>query len=75
MQVTEVLRFNDFEGLDAYGFNAAYTEIATVYLLPKLTEATTTSDDTYTAVVTGRRSFPSVSVGYEWGDDGSQGMQ
>ena len=65
------------EGLDAYGLNAAYTgDTYGISVTYGLTEATTTSDDTYTAVngYWAPEGFPSVSVGYEWGDDGSQGV-
>ena len=65
------------EGLDAYGLNAAYTgDSYGISVTYGLTEATTTSDDTYTAVngYWAPEGFPSVSVGYEWGDDGSQGV-
>ena len=65
------------EGLDAYGLNAAYTgDSYGISVTYGLTEATTTSDDTYTAVngYWAPEGFPSVSVGYEWGDDGSEGV-
>jgi len=65
------------EGLDAYGLNAAYTgDTYGISVTYGLTEATTTSDDTYTAVngYWAPEGFPSVSVGYEWGDDGSEGV-
>ena len=64
------------EGLDAYGFNAMYTgDTYGVSVTYGQTEATTTSDDTYTALNAywAPEGFPSVSVGYEWGDDGSEG--
>ena len=62
------------EGLDSYGLNAAYTgDSYGVSVTYGMTEATTTSDDTYTAIngYWAPEGFPSVSVGYEWGDDGS----
>ena len=64
------------EGLDAYGFNAAYTgETYGISLMYALIEATTTSDDTYTGINAywEPEGFPSVSIGYEWGHDGSEG--
>ena len=64
------------EGLDAYGLNATYTgDTYGVSVTYGMTEATTTSDDTYTAANAywAPEGFPSVSVGYEWGHDGSEG--
>ena len=63
------------EGLDAYGLNAAYTgDTYGVSVTYGMTEATTTSDDTYTAANAywAPEGFPSVSIGYEWGHDGSE---
>jgi len=63
------------EGLDAYGFNAMYTgDTYGVSLSYATIEATTTSDDNYTAINAywAPEGFPSVSVGYEWGIDGSE---
>jgi len=63
------------EGLDAYGLNATYTgDTYGVSVTYGMTEATTTSDDTYTAANAywAPEGFPSVSVGYEWGHDGSE---
>jgi len=63
------------EGLDSYGFNAMYTgESYGVSVTYGATEPTTTSDDTYTALNAywSPEGFPSISVGYEWGDDGSE---
>ena len=63
------------EGLDAYGFNAMYTgDTYGVSLSYATIEATTTSDDNYTALNAywAPEGFPSVSVGYEWGIDGSE---
>jgi len=63
------------EGLDAYGINAAYTgDTYGVSVTYASVEATTTSDDTFTAINAywAPEGFPSVSVGYEWGEDGSE---
>jgi len=63
------------EGLDAYGFNVMYTgDTYGVSVTYGQTEATTTTDDTYSALngYWAPEGFPSVSVGYEWGDDGSE---
>ena len=63
------------EGLDAYGINAMYTgDNYGVSVSYALVEATTTTDDTYTAVNAywSPEGFPSVSVGYEWGIDDSE---
>ena len=63
------------EGLDSYGLNTSYTgDTYGVSVTYGMTEATTTSDDTYTAVNAywAPEGFPSVSVGYEWGHDGSE---
>jgi len=64
------------EGLDSYGLNAAYTgDNYGLSLSYALVEATTTSDDTSTAINAywTPEGFPSISVGYEWTDDGSEG--
>ncbi len=49
---------------DTYGFSVTFSEI----------ETTTTSEDTFTAINAYYSpetvGFPSISVGYEWGDDG-----
>ena len=63
------------EGLDAYGFNAMYTgDTYGVSLSYATIEATTASDDNYTAINAywAPEGFPSVSIGYEWGIDGSE---
>ncbi len=63
------------EGLDAYGINAMYTgDNYGVSVSYALVEATTTTDDTFTAVNAywSPEGFPSVSVGYEWGIDDSE---
>ena len=63
------------EGLDAYGVNAMYTgDTYGISLSYATTEATTTSDDNYTALNAywAPEGFPSVSIGYEWGTDGSE---
>ena len=64
------------EGLDAYGLNAAYEgDSYGVSVTYASVEATTTSDDTYTAVNAfwAPEDFPaSLSIGYEWGEDGSE---
>ena len=63
------------EGLDEYGFNAMYTgDSYGVSLTYATAEATTTSDDNFTAINAywAPEGFPSVSIGYEWGIDGSE---
>jgi len=63
------------EGLDAYGINAMYTgDTYGVSLTYATVEATTTSDDNFTAINAywAPEGFPSVSIGYEWGVDGSR---
>jgi len=63
------------EGLDAYGLNAAYTgDTYGLSLTYATVEATTTTDDTFTAVNAywAPEGYPSISVGYEWGEDGSE---
>ena len=51
---------------DNYGFSLTFAEI----------EATATSDDRFTAINAfyspEEEGFPSISIGYEWGDDGSE---
>ena len=62
------------EGLDAYAINAAYSgDNYGVSVSYATVEATTTSDDTFTALNAywAPEGFPSISVGYEWGEDGS----
>ena len=63
------------EGLDSYGFNAMYTgDNYGVSLSYATVEATTASDDNYTAINAywAPEGFPSISIGYEWGVDGSE---
>ena len=63
------------EGLDSYGFNAMYTgDNYGVSLTYATVEATTASDDNFTAINAywDPEGFPSISVGYEWGVDGSE---
>ena len=65
------------EGLDAYGFNAMYTgDTYGVSLSYATIEATANgaSDDNFTAINAywAPEGFPSVSIGYEWGVDGSE---
>jgi len=63
------------EGLDSYGFNAMYTgDNYGVSLSYATVEATTASDDNFTAINAywQPEGFPSVSIGYEWGVDGSE---
>ena len=63
------------EGLDSYGFNAMYTgDTYGVSLSYATVEATTTSDDNFTAINAYWQpdGFPSISIGYEWGVDGSE---
>ena len=65
------------EGADAYGANVAYTaDTYGVSLSYALAEDSNGVDDTHTAINAywTPEGFPSVSVGYEWGDDGSQGV-
>jgi len=62
------------EGYDAFGVNAMYTgDTYGVSLSYATVEATTTSDDNFTAINAywAPEGFPSVSIGYEWGIDGS----
>jgi len=63
------------EGLDSYGFNAMYTgDNYGVSLSYATVEATTASDDNFTAINAywQPEGFPSISIGYEWGVDGSE---
>ena len=63
------------EGLDAYAINGAYTgDTYGISVSYASVEATTTTDDTFTAVngYWAPEGFPSVSAGYEWGHDGSE---
>ena len=61
------------EGLDAYAVNAMYTgDNYGVSVSYATVEATTTSDDTFTAINAywAPEGFPSISAGFELGDDG-----
>ena len=63
------------EGLDAYGINAMYTgDSYGVSISYSTSEVTAASDDTYTSLNAywAPEGFPSISVGYEWGQDGSE---
>jgi len=63
------------EGLDAYGINAMYTgDTYGISLSYATVEATAASDDNFTAINAywAPEGFPSVSIGYEWGVDGSE---
>lgn len=63
------------EGLDAYGFNAMYTgDTYGVSLSYATVEMADLSDNNYTAINAywAPEGFPSVSIGYEWGVDGSE---
>jgi len=63
------------EGLDAYGFNAMYKgDTYGISLTYATVEATTTSDDNFTGLNAywDPEGFPSISIGYEWGVDGSE---
>ena len=65
------------EGLDEYGFNAMYTgDSYGVSLTYATVEAATDSDDNFTSIngYWAPEGFPSVSIGYEWGVDGSEGV-
>ena len=62
------------ETLDAYGFNAAYsTDTYGVSLTYGLVETSSVYEDTFTAINAyyAPEGFPSISVGYEVGEDGS----
>ena len=64
------------EGLDSYGFNAAYTAdsygVSVSFVKEEIKDDL--FDDVYTAVNAywTPEGFPSISAGYEWGDDGSE---
>jgi hypothetical protein len=63
------------EGLDAYGINAMYKgDTYGVSVSYANVEATTTSEDNFTGINAywQPEGFPSISVGYEWGVDGSE---
>jgi len=64
------------EGLDEYGFNAMYTgDNYGLSITYATIEAADLNDDSYTAINgywSPKEGFPSISVGYEWGIDGSQ---
>ena len=63
------------ETLDAYGFNAAYsTDTYGVSLTYGLVETSSVYEDTFTAINAyyAPEGFPSISVGYEVGEDGSE---
>ena len=63
------------ESMDAYGINAAYTgDNYGVSVTYGVLETTTTSEDTFTAfnAYYTPEGFPSISVGYEVGEDGSE---
>ena len=62
------------EGADSYGGNVAYTaDTYGVSVTYAMTEDANGVDDTYTALNAywTPDGFPSISAGYEWGDDGS----
>ena len=62
------------EGADSYGGNVAYTaDTYGVSVTYAMVEDATGIDDTYTALNAywTPEGFPSISAGYEWGDDGS----
>ena len=63
------------ESFDAYGINAAYTaDNYGVSLTYGVLETSTTEEDTFTAIngyYTPEGSLPSISVGFEAGEDGS----
>ena len=62
------------EGADAYGGNVAYTaDTYGVSVTYAMVEDADGKDDTYTALNAywTPDGFPSISAGYEWGDDGS----
>ena len=62
------------EGLDAYGFNAAYTgDNYGLSLTYGVLETSTADEDSFTAIngYFTPEGFPSISVGYEKGEDGS----
>ena len=63
------------ESFDAYGINAAYTgDNYGVSLTYGVLETSTTEEDTFTAIngyYTPEGSLPSISAGFEFGEDGS----
>jgi len=62
------------EGADAYGANVAYAgDNYGISVSYAMAEDTNGVDDTYTALNAywTPEGFPSISAGYEWGDDGS----
>ena len=62
------------EGADSYGGNVAYTaDTYGVSVTYAMVEDANGVDDTYTALNAywTPEGFPSISAGYEWGDDGS----
>ena len=62
------------EGADSYGGNVAYTaDTYGVSVTYAMAEDANGVDDTYTALNAywSPDGFPSISAGYEWGDDGS----
>ena len=62
------------EGADSYGGNVAYTaDTYGVSVTYAMVEDSSGVDDTYTALNAywTPDGFPSISAGYEWGDDGS----
>ena len=64
------------QGLDSFGINGAYTgDTYGVSVTYGSTETDAVYEDTFTALNAywSPEGFPSVSVGYEWGDDGSAG--
>ena len=63
------------EGFDEYGFNAMYTgDNYGVSLTYATVETSATDDDNFTAINAYWQpdGFPSISIGYEWGVDGSE---
>ena len=64
------------EGLDSYGFNGAYTGdtygVSVSFVKEEIKDDA--FDDVYTAVNAywAPEGFPSISAGYEWGEDGSE---
>ena len=62
------------QGADSYGGNVAYTaDTYGVSVTYAMVEDSDGVDDTYTALNAywTPEGFPSISAGYEWGDDGS----
>ena len=63
------------EGFDEYGFNAMYTgDNYGISLSYATVETSATHDDNFTAINAYWQpdGFPSISIGYEWGVDGSE---